>query len=71
MGDERDGQEARRGLLAEADALGVPADAIGRLLLEAAVDLWRRARGADDIAAELQFTAEHLDPDEDFAFMRP
>jgi hypothetical protein len=58
-------------LLAESRAEGVPDDAIGRLLLEATVTLWQASRSADDIASELQFMAEHLDPGADFAFMRP
>lgn len=58
-------------LLEEAAQQEVPNDILGRLLLEAAVDLWRRDRSCEDISSELEFTAENLDPDQTFAFMRP
>ena len=58
-------------LLSAATAAGMSDDVLGRLLLEAAVDLWRRKRSIDDIAGELGFTAENLDPDIDYNFIRP
>jgi hypothetical protein len=57
--------------LKEAAALKIPGDPIGRVLLEKAIALWRETRSEDDIRAELLDAAEHLDPDEDFTFMRP
>jgi len=58
-------------LVEEAAAHKVPTDVLGRLLVQEAVALWQRERSADDIAKELQFVAESLDPDTDFEFMRP
>ncbi|MGR8921344.1 MAG: hypothetical protein ACU85V_17140 [Gammaproteobacteria bacterium] len=58
-------------LLAEAAQDRVPEDLLGRLLVEAAIGLWRNGRGIDDIAAELRYTAENLDPDLEYPFMRP
>lgn len=58
-------------LLSEATAAKVPVDVLGRLLVQQAVELWKRERTLDDIASELKFTADGLDPDTDFEFMRP
>jgi hypothetical protein len=58
-------------LLDEAHEQGIPDDTLGRLLLEAVIDIWSRERSLDDIGSELSFTAENLDPDMDYAFMRP
>ncbi len=55
----------------EAAAQKIPTDSIGRLLLEKAIAMWRETRTPEDIRAELLDSAEHLDPDEDFTFMRP
>lgn len=57
--------------LKEAAELKIPSDSIGRLLLEQAIKLWRETRSPEDIRSELLDSAEHLDPDEDFTFMRP
>lgn len=58
-------------LLEEASAAKIPTDVLGRLLVQQAVELWQRERSIEDIASELKFTAEGLDPDADFEFMRP
>lgn len=58
-------------LLADAESASVPRDVVGRLLLEETVALWLEERPAPDVARELLFTAEHLDGDADFTFMRP
>jgi hypothetical protein len=58
-------------LVREASAAKIPTDVLGRLLLQQAVELWKRERGVDDIASELRFAADGLDPDADFEFMRP
>ena len=50
----------------------MPPDLLGRLLLEAAIDVWRQhGREVADIAAELNYQAENLDPSTDIPFMRP
>ena len=58
-------------LLAESDRAQLPRDVVGRLLLEHVVEIWLGARSREDVARQLVFTAEHLDPDTDFTFMRP
>ena len=55
----------------EGKANGQASDSVARALLNAAVEIYRQERGADDIRRELEFVAEHLDEDEDFEFMRP
>ncbi|WP_394561274.1 hypothetical protein [Aquipseudomonas alcaligenes] len=42
-----------------------------RALLSEAVELNRLEREVADLAQELQFLADNLDPDRDYAFMRP
>lgn len=42
-----------------------------RALLSAAVELNRLEREAADLAQELHFLADNLDPERDYAFMRP
>ena len=58
-------------LLEAASAAKIPTDVLGRLLVHEAVELSKRERSLDDIASELKFTADGLDPDADFEFMRP
>ena len=42
-----------------------------RALLGEAVELNRLQRDVADLAQELQFLADNLDPERDYAFMRP
>ena len=42
-----------------------------RVLLSEAVELNRLEREVADLAQELQFLADNLDPQRDYAFMRP
>lgn len=58
-------------LLAEAEAAKVPGDVIGRTLINEVIELYRKTRSIDDIASELTFLADNLDPDAEYAFMRP
>ncbi|MGV8996366.1 MAG: hypothetical protein ACOH12_05420 [Parvibaculaceae bacterium] len=55
----------------EARGFQIPEDLLGRVLLEQVIRIWRESRSLEDIREELESTMEHLDPDEDFAFMRP
>lgn len=58
--------------LAECDKAGQSRDALGRAMFEAALKIWRDAgRSPDHIRTEIINAAQHLDPDEDFTFMRP
>ena len=58
-------------LLEEAEREKIPADVIGRLLLRKVTVLWLESRSCDDVASELRFAIDNLDPDQDFTFMRP
>ena len=58
-------------LLAAATAARIPRDVVGRILLDEALTLWRAERSVQDLAAELRYAIENLDPDQDYAFMRP
>ncbi len=58
-------------LLEEAQAAGIPPDVVGRMLMDEVLELWRQRRGIEDIAAELRFMIENLDPDQDYPFIRP
>lgn len=42
-----------------------------RALLSAVVEMNRQERDMADLAQELQFLVDNLDPDRDYAFMRP
>lgn len=57
--------------LAAARAERVSIDAVARIMFEKVLQIWREERTAEDIKAELIAAADHLDPDEDFTFMRP
>jgi hypothetical protein len=61
----------RETLLADAAANGIPEDVLGRLLVSAAIGIWRNSRSVEGIAEELRFTIDNLDPDTDYPFMRP
>ncbi|MDP2123678.1 MAG: hypothetical protein Q8J92_04785 [Parvibaculum sp.] len=58
-------------MLKEAEAAQASTDAVARIMFEQAVRIWRGIRKPEDIRAELIEAADHLDPDEDFMFMRP
>ena len=58
-------------LMAEAQAAKIPRDAIGRALLAQLIECWLEDRDWQNVASELRFTADSLDPDTDFEFMRP
>ncbi|MBI1261372.1 MAG: hypothetical protein GC184_06580 [Rhizobiales bacterium] len=57
--------------LEAARAEGVSTDAMARIMFEKVLQIWRAERTPEDIKAELLAAADHLDPDEDFMFMRP
>ncbi|MGK2740261.1 hypothetical protein ACSHT0_05160 [Tepidicaulis sp. LMO-SS28] len=57
--------------LAEAEEAKLDTDVVGRLFLEKAIQIFRTKRSNEDIAAELMSAAENVDPDGDYAFMRP
>ncbi len=58
-------------LLAEAESEKIPSDVIGRILIQAAIGIWQKQRDWNDVASELRYMADNLDPDLDYEFMRP
>jgi hypothetical protein len=58
-------------LMAEATAAKIPKDVVCRAMLAQLIECWLEDRTWQDIANELRFTADSLDPDTDFEFMRP
>ncbi len=52
-------------------AAKIPADSIARAMLEQVLDIYRAGRSLADIASELNFVIENLDPDGDHTFSRP
>ncbi|HSC83765.1 MAG TPA: hypothetical protein VLC30_09105 [Pseudomonas sp.] len=57
--------------LARAEEQGFDRTLSLRALLSAVVAQSRECRSAADLAQELQFLAENLDDERDYAFMRP
>lgn len=57
--------------LAEAAEKQISTDAMARIMFEQALRIWRETRTPEDIRTEILEAADHLDPDEDFGFMRP
>jgi hypothetical protein len=64
-------REAFGALLGRAEASQADPDVLGRALLNEIVSFWRETRSWTDVAEELRFTADSLDPETDFEFMRP
>ena len=58
-------------LLEDSRKASIPDDVVGRALLNRIVTLFLAERSVEDVARELMFVAENLDPDTDFTFMRP
>lgn len=57
--------------LAEGADVKIDADTIARYVLSAVIDTYLENRSPDDVKAELLEAAEHLEPDDEFTFMRP
>lgn len=57
--------------LAEAELNNLSKDALARCFLSRVIEVYLSERTLADVASELQSAIEHLDPDEDFTFMRP
>lgn len=58
-------------LLVEAEAAGMDGQLVLRGLLSVVVRANAQVRSQDDLAHELQFLADNLDEERDYAFMRP
>lgn len=57
--------------LAEGEVEKIPADVIARAFLERVLEVYRAGRSLEDIASELSFHIDNLDPEGDHMFMRP
>ncbi len=64
-------RESFAALMSQAEASRADPDVLGRALLNEIISFWRTSRSWTDVAEELRFTADSLDPDTDFEFMRP
>ena len=64
-------RESFAALMRQARASQADPDVLGRALLNEIISFWRETRSWTDVAEELRFTADSLDPDTDFEFMRP
>ncbi|MCP1648845.1 MULTISPECIES: hypothetical protein [Pseudomonas aeruginosa group] len=58
-------------LLIEAEAAGQDPQMVLRAMLSAVVRANAQVRTQEDLAHELQFLADNLDDERDYAFMRP
>ena len=57
--------------IAEGKTQSASADAIARAMLSQAIATFLASRSPDDVKQELLAAAENVDPDTDYAFMRP
>ncbi len=57
--------------LADGAAAKIDADSIARYMLGLVLDTYLETRTPDDVKAELMAATEHLEPDDEFTFMRP
>lgn len=57
--------------LEEAAGEGFSEQNLARALMTEVLNVYKRERTPADITHELQFLAENLDEDEEYAFMRP
>lgn len=55
----------------QAQQAGYGEQELARALMTEVINVYRRERTLTDIAHELNFLAENLDEDTDYAFMRP
>jgi len=57
--------------LNEAAQHKIPRDVVARAFLERVLEIYLAERSPEDIASELNFHIENLDPDGDHVFTRP
>lgn len=55
----------------QAEAAGHGEQELARALMAEVIAVYKRGRSQSDIVHELNFLAENLDDDADYAFMRP
>ena len=58
-------------LSAEAAQNKFPSADLARTLLSFTIQIWRESRSPEEIAEELKFVLDNLDPDQEYTFMRP
>ncbi|MNZ13443.1 hypothetical protein D3C78_303450 [compost metagenome] len=71
MGIHEWARSALQQSLSEAKQNGLAEDLVLRALLSAVVERSAGLRSAEDLAQELVFLANNLDPEQDYSFMRP
>lgn len=57
--------------ITEAIASGFDPDVLARYILGCVVSKYLESRSVNDVRSELEFLADHCDPDTDYVFMRP
>ncbi|MCP5433148.1 MAG: hypothetical protein H6923_07750 [Alphaproteobacteria bacterium] len=57
--------------LAEGGAASHAPDTLARAMLSLVVETWLKERPVADVRAEILAAADNVDPDTDYAFMRP
>ena len=59
------------GAVKEAKEIGYSREDVARSMLSFVIEIYRQNRPIEDIAEELRYCIDNLDPDTDYAFMRP
>lgn len=57
--------------VAEAGETGYSREEVARSMMSFVMQIYRENRPVEDIAEELRYIIDNLDPDEQYAFMRP
>ena len=64
-------QQVMAEAIEKAAAAGDDEQALARALMSEVIAVYKKGRSQADIASELDFLANNLDDDQDYAFMRP
>lgn len=64
-------KEVMQQALAQGQQQGFDEQAVARALMAEVIAVYKRGRSQQDIRHELEFLAENLDDDTEYAFMRP
>lgn len=64
-------QQVMAEAIEKAAAAGHDEQALARALMSEVIAVYKKGRSQADIASELDFLANNLDDDQDYAFMRP
>ncbi|MAB40959.1 MAG: hypothetical protein CMK77_01600 [Pseudomonadales bacterium] len=64
-------QQVMAEAIEKAAAAGYDEQELARALMSEVIAVYKKGRSQADIASELDFLANNLDDDQDYAFMRP